>query len=125
MPNPLTYDLFIAHSPAEEDWVHDRLKPDLEAAGLAVATQEDFTPGRPRVENWETTLAASRRLLLVITPAWLDDNWQRFAEQLAHQLQLAYPSDVDGADGQVIPLLYQPTADLPARLARLEPVDFS
>lgn len=65
-----TYDVFVAYSPAEDDWVHDRLKPDLEAAGLTVATQENFTPGRPQVDNWERTLAASRRLLLVITPAW-------------------------------------------------------
>jgi tetratricopeptide (TPR) repeat protein len=119
MPNPPTYDVFIAYSPAEEDWVHVHLKPDLTAAGLAVATQEDFTPGRPRVDNWERTLAASRRLLLVITPAWLDDNWQGFAGHLAHQ------SDVSGVEGRVIPLLYQPTPELPNRLARLEAVDFT
>ena len=119
MPNPPAYDVFIAYSPAEEDWVHAHLQPDLEAAGLTVATQEEFTPGRPRVDNWERTLAASRRLLLVITPAWLDDNWQGFAGQLAHQL------DVDGADGRVIPLLLQSTPDLPNRLARLTPVDFT
>ena len=118
MPHTPTYDVFIAYSPAEEDWVHAHLKPDLTAAGLAVATQEEFTPGRPKVENWERTLAASRRLLLVITPAWLDDNWQSFAGQLAHQL------DVSGHEGRVIPLLYQPTPELPNRLARLEAVDF-
>ena len=119
MPDTPVYDIFIAYSPAEEDWVHAHLKPDLESAGLTVATQEEFTPGRPKVDNWERTLAASRRLLLVITPAWLADNWQNFAGQLAHEL------DVAGADGRVIPLLLQPTPELPARLRRLEPVDFS
>jgi hypothetical protein len=55
----------------------------------------------------------------VITPAWLGDNWQSFAGQLAHQL------DVSGEDGRVIPLLYLPTPNLPDRLARLTPVDFT
>jgi len=119
MPDTPVYDVFIAYSPAEEDWVHAHVKPDLKAVGLAVATQEEFTPGRPRVDNWERTLAASRHLLLVITPAWLDDNWQSFADQLAHEL------DVAGSDGRVIPLLLQPTPKLPARLRRLEPVDFT
>ncbi|MBI3959621.1 MAG: TIR domain-containing protein, partial [Chloroflexi bacterium] len=119
MTEPPVYDVFIAYSPAEEDWVHTRLKRDLEATGLSVATQEEFTPGRPKVDNWERTLAASRRLLLIITPAWLEDNWQRFAGQLAQQL------DVSGDDGRLIPLLYQPTPELPPRLARLTPVDFS
>jgi len=119
MPDTPAYDVFVAYSPAEEDWVHAHLQPDLQAAGLTVATQEDFTPGRPKVDNWERTLTASRLLLLVITPAWLEDNWQGFARQLAHQL------DVDGREGRVIPLLLQPTPEMPGQLDRLTLVDFT
>ena len=57
MTEPTGYDVFIAYSLAEENWVHDRLKSELEEAGLSVATQEEFTPGH---RGWIIGSARSR-----------------------------------------------------------------
>lgn len=111
-------DIFVAYSQADEEWTHSWLLRRLQQANLRVATQEAFIPGQPKVMNWERSLKESRHLLLVISPAWLDDNWQSFAAQLGHEL------DPDASQGRVIPLLLKECQDLPGQLRRLEPVDF-
>ena len=111
-------DIFVAYSQADEEWTHSWLLRRLQQANLRVATQEAFIPGQPKVMNWERSLKESRHLLLVISPAWLDDNWQSFAAQLGHEL------DPDASQRRVIPLLLKECEKLPGQLRRLEPVDF-
>ena len=51
-PAPRPYDIFISHSPADQDWVEDWLLPRLEAAGLDVAIpSRDFDIGVPDLVN--------------------------------------------------------------------------
>jgi TIR domain len=74
-----SYNVFISYSPAERDWVHEKLVPDLESAGLKVLIgRRDFEIGVPTVTNLERAIEQSERTLVVISPGWLENEWTEF-----------------------------------------------
>jgi len=94
------YDVFVSYSPTDEEWVWDWLVPRLQEAGLALCTdQESFHPGVPRLVNVEKAVTASRHTLLVLSPAWVEGEWERFAGLLARS------EDPVGQRRRTIPLL--------------------
>jgi WD40 repeat protein len=102
MPQPsnnISYDLFISHSAANCDWVNGYLRPALGLPTSRVITPEDFTPGRSVVTEFERAVSTSRYSLLVLSPAYLNDQWSTFGEQLA-----SYSSVHEQRD-RVVPLL--------------------
>ncbi len=70
-----TYDAFISYSQSDSNWVWDWLVPRLKDAGLNICTDREFVIGMPIVENLERAIADSRHVLLVLSPAWLNDQW--------------------------------------------------
>src|SRR5262245_27753232 len=73
------YNVLISYSPAERDWVHEELLPDLEAAGLKVLIDSrDFEIGVPKVVNLERAVEQSEYTLVVVSPGWLDSEWSEF-----------------------------------------------
>ena len=108
------YDLFISHAPADRAWVEGYLADALRQAGLRWYAAAGVKPAA-RAEI-ETVIAASRRILLILSPAYLADGFADMVALLARQ----YGSG--GAIWPVSPLLLQPV-QLPARLPILPALD--
>jgi len=114
------YDVFVSHSEAERGWVRDELLPRLEGAGLRVCLGwRDFRAGAPRPAEWERAATRSRHTLLVLTPAYLEDEWAGFGDLLVQAL------DPAARERRLLPLLKARCDELPLRIRYLTPVDFT
>jgi KaiC/GvpD/RAD55 family RecA-like ATPase len=108
------YDLFIAHAPADRAWVDGYLADALRQAGLRWYALAGLKP--PQRAEVESTIAASRRVLLILSPAYVADGFTEMVALLARQY------GTGGAIWPVSPLLLQPV-QLPARLPFLPTLD--
>jgi WD40 repeat protein len=106
--NP-AYDMFISHTTANRDWVNGYLRPALGLSPSRVITADDFRPGTSVVSEFERAVTNSRYSLLVLSPAYLNDEWSTFGEQLASYLSVHEQRD------RVVPLLLQ-QCELPLRV---------
>jgi len=114
------YDVFVSHSEAERGWVRDKLLPRLEGAGLqACLDWRDFRAGAPRAVEVERAATRSRHTLLVLTPAYLADEWAEFGELLVQAL------DPAARERRLIPLLKARCDELPLRIRHLTYVNFA
>jgi hypothetical protein len=109
LKSSLSYDLFVVFADADEPWVHGYLLPELGHPGPRLITRDSFRPGAAINAEFERAITSSRFTVLVLSPAFLSDQWSVFGEQLA-----AHASITGGAD-RLIPLLREPS-DLPLRL---------
>jgi hypothetical protein len=80
------YDAYISYVDREPDasWVWDRLLPRLEGAGLKIAISGDVEQaGVARVVGIERGIRHSRRIVVVLSPAYLADGMADFENVLA------------------------------------------
>ncbi|HKZ85560.1 MAG TPA: TIR domain-containing protein [Anaerolineae bacterium] len=113
------YDVFISYSPKDQAWVRDWLLPRLEKAGFGVAVDfRDFVVGMPRIENIERAIENSRRTIVVLTPDWLDSEWNAF------EALLLRTTDPAARRRKLMPVLLKP-CELPQAIASLEAADFA
>ena len=78
------------------------LLPALGLPAEKVITKDTFAPGMPIVEEFERAVGHSRYTVLVLTPAYLADEWSLFADQLASV------AATSGARDRLVPLVLQP-----------------
>jgi CheY-like chemotaxis protein len=117
-PDP-RYDAFVSYSRADRDWVHRVLVPGLEAGGLRLCLDSrDFVPGAFSLTEMERCVRESRRMLLVLTPAYLRSEWTRFEAALAQTL------DPDAGQRRLLPILLEP-CEPPLRISALSHADFT
>jgi hypothetical protein len=113
------HDVFISHAPADREWVDEWLLPRLEQVGLRVAIDyRDFIVGLPRIENIERAIESSRRTIVVLTPDWLESEWNAF------EALLLRTKDPAARQRKLLPVLLRP-CDLPETIAALEKVDLT
>ena len=103
------YDLFVSHAAADSEWVYGYLLPALGLPAAHTITPQDFRPGAPVVAEFERAVTESRYTVLVLSPAYLADEWATFGEQLISHASVSERRD------RLIPLLLQPTK-LPLRI---------
>lgn len=104
-----TYDLFLSYAQADAPWVRSYFTPALGLPADRLIQAADFRPGYSLYDELERAVKNSRYTLLILTPAFLADQWASMGEQLAAYL---------GAGGQaerIIPLILQP-CELPLRI---------
>lgn len=112
------HDVFISHSPADSFWVEQWLIPQLSAAGLIVCTERDsFELGVPRLDNLEQVVDQSRHILLVLSPAWVQSEWN------AVEALLTQTIDPAARQRRLLPLLLH-SCQPPRRIAQLAAADF-
>lgn len=111
-----TYDLFISYAEADRAWVEGYLLDALDEAGVHCHSEAAFTLGMPRLLEFERAVQDSRHILLVLSPAYLADNFSQFTDLLAQTYGLEL------ATWPVIPLILKPVK-LPPRLAMLTALD--
>jgi nucleoside phosphorylase len=115
----LPYDVYISYHPADKAWVRNTLLPQLEGAGLRVIVDyRDFAIGVPKLVNIERAVDQSQHTLIVMTPEWVDGEWQDF------QGLLAQTSDPAGRRAKLLPLMLRSCMP-PSRIAMLDYADFT
>ncbi|MFQ5614686.1 MAG: TIR domain-containing protein, partial [Anaerolineae bacterium] len=113
------YDLFISCQAGDAAWVEDWLLPRLPAGELRLCLNEGcFEPGAPRADEYERLVEASRKTLLVLSPAYLEEAWATYTGDLVKTL------DPDARQRRLLPLLRRP-CEVPLRLQALVCLDFS
>ncbi len=118
-PASYRYDVFISYHPRDGDWVWEWLLPRLEQAGLRVCIDQNcFQPGAPVATEIERAVSESRRTLVVMTPAWVESQWDQFEALLIHQ------KDAAARIRRLIPVLLKP-CDPPDRIKLLQWVDLT
>lgn len=114
-----SFDVFISYSHKEAEWVRDWLVTRLKQASISVCIDEEsFDIGVPALINMENAVAASRRTLIVLTPAWVSSQWTRFEGLLIQH------DDPAGVLQLTLPLLLEP-CDVPKRIDILTRADFT
>jgi hypothetical protein len=102
--------IFISYSSKDREWVSNWLLPKLEDAGLEVCIDyRDFKIGRSSLINMEEAVDWCDKILLVLTPNWIESEWTNF-EALMVQTE-----DPIGLRGRLLPLMLK-QCELPRRL---------
>jgi hypothetical protein len=94
--------LFISHADADAWWVKGFLLPAIGLSGDRFITPERFRPGAVVLDEFERAVRHSRLTVIVLSPAYLADEWATFGEQLASHAAVAEARD------RLIPLLLEP-----------------
>jgi formylglycine-generating enzyme required for sulfatase activity len=101
--------VFVAHSPDDADWVAGVLVPALGLEPAAVVTSADFRLGESVVLETERAVLTASCTIVVLTPAFVADEWSVLAELLAEH------DTVAGTGKRLVPVLLQPCR-LPLRI---------
>jgi hypothetical protein len=110
------YDIFISYSSEDTQWVKGYLLDAFQQTNVKFVTEEAFTVGAPRLTEFERAIKESTRTLLVLSPAYLAENFTQFIDLLAQSYGL------ETATWPVIPLILK-SVDLPTRLAMITSID--
>ena len=113
------YDLFISYAKEDRDWVEGYLLDALRQANITYLTEAAFELGKPRLLAFEEAVQQSKRILLVLSPAYLMEGHTLFIDLLAEQYGL------ETGTWPVIPLILKPVEKLPLRLRMLNPLDMT
>jgi photosystem II stability/assembly factor-like uncharacterized protein len=97
-----------------EEW----LLPRLAQANMRTITADDFRAGTPRLTEIERIVRSSHCTIAIMTPAWVDSDWNAFEALLAQAL------DPAARRPKLIPVLLEPT-ELPARIDALVKIDLT
>ena len=113
------YDVFISYSQQDAGWVLDWLLPRLKQAGLVVATaEESFRPGVPVLQEVERSVVESRKILAVLSKAYVAEGATEFEGLLVQH------KDPGARLRRLIPLLLE-ECEPPGRIALLQSVDMT
>ena len=103
------YDLFLSYANADRAWVQGYLIPALGVPRECLITHDDFRLGAPRVSEIERAITTSRYSVLILSPAYLTDEWSNLSEQLVSHLTTAEQAV------RLVPLL-KSECELPLRI---------
>ena len=113
------HDVFISCAAKDEPWVVTELLPSLENAQLTIYLDfRDHPVGVPKPVAQERAILNSRKTLLILSPAFVQDQWRDFESILLQTL------DPTNLQLRLIPLLKE-ECSLPLRLSMLTAVDFT
>ncbi|MBM2615808.1 SUMF1/EgtB/PvdO family nonheme iron enzyme [Actinoplanes sp. LDG1-06] len=107
--------LFVLHSAPDSEWVDGFLRPGLGLAPGAMLTTESFRPGVATVEEIARAVRETRFTVLILSDAFLTDQWATFGRTLATHSGVTDPH-------HVVPLMLHP-CELPIDLDFRERLD--
>ena len=111
------YSVFVSYADEDDAWVEGYLLNALEEAGLTCHSEAMFRLGVPRLIEFESAVKNSERTLLVISPAYLADNFVEFANLLSQSYGL------DTNLWPVVGIILHPVQELSMRLKMLGCLD--
>lgn len=115
MTEIIQYDLFIVYADDDAEWVEEVLIPSAGLPFVRIFTKENFRPGIERVSQFNQAVTSSHYTLLVVSPAFLDDEWAMYTKSIADYSRVSHP-------GRLLPLLLKP-CELPQEIELLERFD--
>src|SRR5271166_641905 len=110
------FDVFISYADADRAWAEGYLLDALGQAGVRCHTEAAFALGVPRLMEFERAIKASQRTLLILSPAYMADDYSRFVDLLSQTYGL------ETSTWPVLPVILEPVK-LPTRLALLTALD--
>ncbi|NEN96174.1 MAG: TIR domain-containing protein, partial [Moorea sp. SIO3I7] len=110
------YDLFISYADADRAWVEGYLLDALQQANVRYLVETAFTPGAPRIAEFERAIEQSDLTLLVLSDAYLANDVTEFIRLLGQSYGL------DKGIWPVIPMIRDETLELPPSLSALVPL---
>lgn len=118
------YDAYISYVEQEPDetWVWETLLPRLKAAGLRIVVSDEVSePGVERVVSISRGISQAKRMVVILSKAYLNDNWAHFQHVIGQTM------GIQEGSYRVLPVKYSHLADhhLPMMLSRLEISDLS
>ena len=118
MADPLDpqYDLFISYAEADRSWAEGYLLDAITQAGIRCTSEAALHLGQPRLHEFEHAVKESKRVLLVLSPAYFGDPMNAFVDLLATVHGL------DQSTWPVVPLVLK-RVKLPLRLKALVRLD--
>jgi hypothetical protein len=110
------YDVFVACSQVDVHWAEQELLPYLVSKGLRIRLSfQDSIPSSSLVTYYERAIQTSYKTLLVLTSAYLKENWRDFEEALG--IAPIY------REYRLIPLI-ETNCQAPARVSHLTALHF-
>jgi hypothetical protein len=85
------FDVFISCNRADEEWVYTWFLPRLEERGIHAYTGHHFSGSLSILENIRQAMDLCSKTLLVLTPRWVENEWDYFESLL---LQADDPSNL-------------------------------
>ncbi len=128
LPPPLptaddfSYDVFISyrHAQPDEGWVRTVLVPALEQAELRVCLDvRDFAPGVPELNERMRAVEQSRRTVVVLSPAYMENELGELENLMAQTL------GVENGQYRLLPVRFDPHTRVPLRLRIYWYADFA
>lgn len=95
------YYLFLSFAEADHVWVQNYLLPALDLSQERIITKHGFQPGADKLAEFERAVTSSRFTVLVLSQAYLEDEWSTFEGKLASYFSVAEQC------GRLIPLRLQ------------------
>lgn len=83
------YDAYVSHAEADREWVEEVLAPRLEARGYRPCLDDDLPLGAIEIEARSRAVNASRKVLLILSRAYLDSRWSLLEDAIAQSLDPA------------------------------------
>ena len=91
------YDAYVTYHREDEDWVDGELLPNIEEGEepfrLCLKTR-DIRAGRPVFGEMSLRIQRSRKILVILSPRFVNDNWCYFELNMAHHRVLEENSKV-------------------------------
>lgn len=115
-PSSSKYDIFISYAEANRDWVKGFLLSALDSAEVKYVERENFSLGVPEFKELERFIQESKYVLLIISDAYLTDNFNEFTDILAQSY------GIENKIWPVIPLFLE-EVQLPPTLKMLTSLD--
>lgn len=113
MTEEWAYDLFVSYADADKEWVEGYLLDALKGADIPYHSESAFALGVPRIKAFEEAIQKSKRTLLIISPAFLVDEFAEFTSIL----NISYGAEF--GLWPVIPLIRHSVPELPLSLRML------
>ena len=117
-----TYDVYISYAKKDKRWVEAEMVPRLAQEKIKIAvSDEDGLIGVPFIINIEDGIKKSKRILIIISEAYLYDNMANFENILAQHLS------IENGDYRLIPIIISSLDKtlIPPRLSMLTGLDLT
>ncbi|MEH2403854.1 TIR domain-containing protein [Nostoc sp.] len=84
------YDVFISYSTQDREWVQNKLLPDLEKQGLRIWVDfRNLELGDSFATEIEQAVQTSRKILLILSPDYLNDVWTQLEQSVLYKLEIS------------------------------------
>ncbi|XP_041349014.1 uncharacterized protein LOC121368384 isoform X1 [Gigantopelta aegis] len=103
LPEGKTHHLFFSHSSDDQQWVQEWVEQLEQDYGIkCLWPPRDFTPGKPIASLIEDGMSRAMRIVMVLSPEYIDSGW------CSYERHLAFVLSVQERRNGIIPVMLKP-----------------